>query len=702
MIQVNNPFPQFFDADGDPLDNGKVYFGVADLDPRTNPKAVYSDFAGTTPVTQPVRTQNGYLVNGAGTPISVYVDGDHSIAVYTSADVLLWSAPDSTQYNIEQRSQGIVSSFSGSSGSSLIGFIQSGTGAVARTTQGKMRESVSVKDFGAVGDGVTDDTVAIQAAIDSVRVGQNDLTMPVVLFPPGIYKTTAEIYVEAKPIVLSGYGATIKNSTSKCLRVGKYSNPGPEYSVPALIEGLVLFGFSSGVSYTGQSPFRGLTIEDCSGVVVRDCVIWGFSVGIYNYGGLVLTFDNVQLRTNVVGFQGLTGTFSLSNFINFINCKFYENRQIFDVNGGSYSFKNCTAERNNPTAAANVTLWNLTNLSGIGGTYCLQMDNVHCEGNTSLKEMYISFTSSNKAAKISCSNFLGSSSNYGIQIANGTVDFDQVCIFGSTLNSLYLDAGSVAKARSCNFQSVGGSLANFYVEDATGLTVGDPSSSFYKVGGTNATYETTSPVNNRWGQSRGNTLDYQWLDSAGNRIGYSRVVSSGEAFDFYDSGKVTSYALYLNGAAQHQTTTSSFRPLVDNTKSLGSADLRWSVVYASTGSINTSDERHKQQFRSVSDAEKRVALAIKSSIKAFKFNDAVAEKGDDARWHFGVVAQRVADAFIAEGLDPDDYSIFCYEKWDAQPAVLDDSGNVLKPAVSAGDRYGVRYSELAMFILASL
>ena len=48
-------------------------------------------------------------------------------------------------------------------GAALLQFIQSGTGAVARTAQDKMREIVSVTDFAAVGDGVTDDTAAIQA-----------------------------------------------------------------------------------------------------------------------------------------------------------------------------------------------------------------------------------------------------------------------------------------------------------------------------------------------------------------------------------------------------------------------------------------------------------------------------------------------------------------------------------------------------------
>lgn len=87
---------------------------------------------------------------------------------------------------------GAVSStaLAATTGSALVGFVQTGTGAVLRTVQSKARERFSVKDFGAVGDGVTDDTAAIQACITAaiqVRTPSTVSTQPEIYFPAGVY-----------------------------------------------------------------------------------------------------------------------------------------------------------------------------------------------------------------------------------------------------------------------------------------------------------------------------------------------------------------------------------------------------------------------------------------------------------------------------------------------------------------------------------
>lgn len=82
------------------------------------------------------------------------------------------------------------------------GFLQGGTSAIARTVQSKLRDVVSVKDFGAVGDGVTNDTAAIQAAIDAVGAGGGGI----VFFPTGTYKTTSALNVDRNFVTLKGVG----------------------------------------------------------------------------------------------------------------------------------------------------------------------------------------------------------------------------------------------------------------------------------------------------------------------------------------------------------------------------------------------------------------------------------------------------------------------------------------------------------------
>ncbi len=148
--------------------------------------------------------------------------------------------------------------------------------------------------------------------------------------------------------------------------------------------------------------------------------------------------------------------------------------------------------------------------------------------------------------------------------------------------------------------------------------------------------------------------------------------------------------------------TGVVRPAADNTQSIGAASYRWSVVYAGTGTINTSDEREKQQIADLDDAERRVAVALKGLVKKYKYNDAVELKGDDARIHVGVIAQEVVATFEAEGLDATRYALLCYDTWEAEPEEVDKNGNVINPGIEAGERYGIRYDELLAFMIAAL
>ena len=192
-LSIQPPFPLITDIDGQPLEDGYIWIGVANLPPIGNPVSVYWDAALTQPAALPVRTRGGYPVNN-GTPARLYVGSDYSILVQNKNGSVIYSAPAATE-----RYSGVVVEIS----STDVSFLQAGTGAVTRTAQSKMREVVSVKDFGAVGDGVTSDTAAIQAAIDSVAG-------PVcVLLPAGTYKTTSTIFLRRNGVRLVGQGPAV-------------------------------------------------------------------------------------------------------------------------------------------------------------------------------------------------------------------------------------------------------------------------------------------------------------------------------------------------------------------------------------------------------------------------------------------------------------------------------------------------------------
>ena len=134
------------------------------------------------------------------------------------------------------------------------GFIQAGTGAVQRTVESKLQDMVSVKDFGAVGDGVADDTAAIQAAVNNLITITN--TRPATLvFPAGDYKITAPIDFSAvggERMEIVGGSGTFESAT---IKVGYHG-----YGTSAVDRGAFYFS-SNTSSYSRQFSVSGFLFE---------------------------------------------------------------------------------------------------------------------------------------------------------------------------------------------------------------------------------------------------------------------------------------------------------------------------------------------------------------------------------------------------------------------------------------------------------
>lgn len=213
---------------------------------------------------------------------------------------------------IINKNPSFFTSLSASSGSSLVGFIQSGTGAVARTVQSKERDIVSVKDFGAVGDGVTDDTTAIQnAATQAATFGGG----AILYFPPssGFYKITAPISITAAMRII---GSGQYTSGLICIGVNGFN-----LATGALRVSIESISIYRSVRYTLGAPntnaginIIGTSGTHSTGIILRDVYIDGFQqavLGAYVYASL---FDNVRAAFCKHGLW-MTGTSVNNNVI---------------------------------------------------------------------------------------------------------------------------------------------------------------------------------------------------------------------------------------------------------------------------------------------------------------------------------------------------------------------------------------------------
>ena len=192
MPTASNPFPYFPEAGN----NGYIYIGAANQDAQTNPVTAYRDAALTVPWAQPIRTVDGYPAYQGATEGIFTASQAYSITVKdrngnTFINETLATDPVSV----------FAASLAAPTGSSQIGFLQSGTGAVPRTAQAKMRDVVSAADFGASPSATAAANVtAFQAALDDGRP---------VFIPGGTYSLNAKLTSSGKAVSIITDGAAI-------------------------------------------------------------------------------------------------------------------------------------------------------------------------------------------------------------------------------------------------------------------------------------------------------------------------------------------------------------------------------------------------------------------------------------------------------------------------------------------------------------
>lgn len=351
------------DSTGAPVSSGVAWF--FEVGGGTTQALVYGNEAGTTILTQPVVLDaGGRAVVYTIEPVRLLIQdstgadvADHDQANVTRAESVQVDNAGFTDGYLN----GVLDSIALSTGGDDAMY-QESSGATARTIKAKFAEAyISVKDFGAKGDGLAVDTTAVQAAIN--RAGF--LGGGVVYFPPGTYLVDQMLSVGSAAVVLRGTGqsSSIVKMTSATLDTVSFTANGggvrsmrfttSSASSAKSIKAAALTGFTiddvkvdgsaTGVNLTsvvscfigGNSVIGGTTqavsATACVTLTILGCQLTGgaglvcsnnTNVNVFGSGAASLTFDTLGSYYVVIGCSitpNFTGATQPSNFYQYGN-----------------------------------------------------------------------------------------------------------------------------------------------------------------------------------------------------------------------------------------------------------------------------------------------------------------------------------------------------------------------------------------------
>lgn len=268
---------------------------------------------------------NPFNGDGNGQVVFAAPDGDYDMRVEGAGRTTTMRVRfiDSGTGTVQILRDDLVSPASGK-GAELIGFKQSGAGAVARTAQSKMQEIVSVKDFGAVDGMVADDTLAIQKALDAGGEFSS-------VWLTGVHRITAKLKLHKGQRLVGGSDSWFINTNSGTTWAGPLSGTLPKYGIfydsstgeaieteeGSILEGFHLWGrgyTTLGVDIQKPNP---ATIHAATGVkntkflAARNLSVYYFQTAFHSTGGDYYSrYDHVEVTRCTKAFKWDLATFN--------------------------------------------------------------------------------------------------------------------------------------------------------------------------------------------------------------------------------------------------------------------------------------------------------------------------------------------------------------------------------------------------------
>lgn len=692
-------------------------------------------------------------------------------------------------------------------GSDYIGFLQAGAGAITtQTVQDKLRQTVSVKDFGAVGDGVTDDTNAVQSALDAVAamnggtvyipngmkilIDSADLLIPTnvslvgpvespgmpIPFTTEHFKALTGVIIlnPSYSIYLAKTGSSASISNLYIVNKNNYTFPTSSVEAAAIVAAfsgtaikvgsgvnntgfdcyaghLMILGFNQAIygNYCARYTFEFIRGDNTNGIYttnvydvgrIRHCHFWDFYtvnyVALSNRSGVAFYYDtgndwSVGLDLFCYGYN--IGFKVNAHNVRLINCGadgyplinqnaskgFYITGNSIDTaligcQAASHA-TNYYIESTNTTQIHNFASWGPGTSAPTGVQRHLYCNN----GNVIINGGNIFNTAANKAVLID-------------SLIN-SYNIDNL-VFRSCGTAFDIDSAAATKG------NIGANIA--YIDTAPGYVA----TNRYVI---NNTINTTTQYN-VFGGGQGKQVIYSY---ARGNASAPTILNSNDTLFQHNAFGYDGSAFYKAGAVRIQAdgsvssgsmpgtfivsttptgTTSSvdrnetdnagnFKPLSDNAYRLGDLSYRWAAVYATNGTIQTSDGREKNNVK-----DSILGLNFINTLRPVSYkwieggnkvirqiyldkdgneipegqqipDDAtpgriITESVQGTRTHWGLIAQEVKAAVDAAGVDFGGWVLTNKDNPDSQQALRYDQ--FIAPLIKAVQELSTRVAEL--------